>query len=76
MLVWSFVPCTLGEMDARLVRGVHAFNAGEFFAAHEVWEELWLDSVGPGKQLLQGLVQIAAGYAKVETGIGDRKSVV
>jgi len=50
------------------VRGVHAFNAGELFAAHEVWEELWLDSGGPEKQLLQGLIQIAAGYAKVETG--------
>jgi predicted metal-dependent hydrolase len=56
-------------MDARLVRGVDAFNAGRFFAAHEIWEALWLESVGPEKPLLQGLVQIAAGYAKVETGV-------
>jgi uncharacterized protein len=58
-------------MDSRLVRGVDAFNAGRFFTAHEIWEELWLESVGPEKQLLQGLIQIAAGYAKAETGVGS-----
>ena len=55
--------------DRRLARGVDAFNAGRFFAAHEIWEALWLDTVGPEKVLLQGLVQIAAGYAKVESGL-------
>jgi predicted metal-dependent hydrolase len=54
--------------DARLTRGVERFNAGEFFTAHEIWEAMWLDTVGAEKLLLQGLVQIAAGYAKVETG--------
>jgi uncharacterized protein len=56
-------------MDPRLARGVDAFNAGEFFLAHEIWEALWLETVGPEKALLQGLVQIAAGYAKVESGV-------
>ena len=56
-------------MDARLQRGVEAFNAGEFFLAHEIWEALWLETIGPEKVLLQGLVQIAAGYAKVESGV-------
>lgn len=56
-------------MDPRLARGIEQFNAGSFFDAHETWEELWNDTVGPEKLLLQGLVQIAAGYAKVETGI-------
>ena len=56
-------------MDERLQRGVDAFNAGQFFTAHEIWEELWLETVGPEKLLLQGLVQIAAGYAKVESGL-------
>ena len=56
-------------MDARLQRGVEAFNKGEFFLAHEIWEALWLETVGPEKVLLQGLVQIAAGYAKVESGV-------
>ena len=55
--------------DARLMRGVAAFNAGGFFAAHEIWEALWLETVGPEKVPLQGLVQIAAGYAKIESGV-------
>src|SRR5262249_10285682 len=45
------------------------FNAGHFFAAHEIWEAVWDETVGPEKLLLQGLVQVAAGYAKVETGV-------
>jgi len=56
-------------MDARFGRGAELFNAGKFFAAHETWEDLWNDTVGPEKLLLQGLVQIAAGYAKAETGV-------
>ena len=56
-------------MDPRLRRGVAAFNAGDFFGAHEIWEDLWNDSVGADKLLLQGLVQIAAGYAKVESDV-------
>jgi len=54
-------------MDPRLQRGVAAFNAGNFFEAHEIWEDLWGETVGQEKLLLQGLVQIAAGYAKVES---------
>jgi len=52
-----------------LRRGLEQFNAGEFFEAHETWEDLWNDSFGAEKQLLQGLIQIAAGYAKVESGL-------
>jgi uncharacterized protein len=55
--------------DSRLTAGIDAFNSGEFFAAHEIWEGLWLETVGPEKLLLQGLVQIAAGYVKVESGV-------
>jgi uncharacterized protein len=58
-------------MDSRLAVGVAQFNAGRFFVAHEVWEALWDESVGPEKTLLRGLVQIAAGYAKVESGVGS-----
>ena len=56
-------------MDERLVRGVAQFNARQFFAAHETWEDLWLDTVGAERELVQGLVQIAAGYLKAESGI-------
>ncbi len=56
-------------MDARLSIGVAQFNAGRFFVAHEIWEALWDETVGAEKPLLRGLVQIAAGYAKVESEV-------
>ena len=56
-------------MDPLLARGVDEFNAGDFFTAHETWEALWLETASAEKLLLQGLVQIAAGYAKAETGV-------
>jgi len=58
-------------MDTRLSIGVAQFNTGQFFVAHEIWEALWDETVGPEKTLLRGLVQIAAGYAKVESGVGS-----
>jgi uncharacterized protein len=55
-------------MDERLRRGTDQFNAGQFYEAHESWEELWLESSGNEKLFLQGLIQIAAGYVKTHMG--------
>lgn len=42
-----------------LQRGLTLFNAGEFFDAHEVWEDAWRAAPAEEKQFLQGLIQIA-----------------
>jgi len=55
-------------MDPRIAQGVAELNARRYFEAHEVWEEVWLETVGPERQLLQGLIQIAAAYLKAESG--------
>ncbi len=49
--------------------GVRLFNAGEFFAAHEAFEEL-LDRVEGDErwECLVALVQIAVGYHKATAG--------
>jgi hypothetical protein len=53
------------EEDA-FARGASHFDAGRFFDAHEVWEERWLVLTdGPDRILLQGLIQIAAGFHKL-----------
>ncbi|GIW39542.1 MAG: hypothetical protein KatS3mg076_0119 [Candidatus Binatia bacterium] len=54
--------------DPRFARGVAEFHAGHFFEAHEIWEDLWLETQGPEKLLYQGLIQIAAGYHKFSLG--------
>lgn len=46
--------------EEKFQRGVALFNSGEFFLAHEVWEELWMDEAEPEKTFLQGLIQLAA----------------
>ncbi len=48
--------------NEKFERGLADFNAGRFFEAHEVWEELWLAAPEPEKTFLQGLIQIAAAF--------------
>jgi hypothetical protein len=45
--------------------GAQLYNQGSFFAAHEAWELLWVSERDAGpKLLLQGLIQVAAGFHK------------
>lgn len=44
------------------VQGVELFNAGDFFACHEVLEDLWNEQTGPEKRLTQAIIQIAVAY--------------
>jgi hypothetical protein len=48
--------------DGKFEQGVADFNAGRFFEAHEVWEELWLAAAEPEKTFLQGLIQVTAAF--------------
>lgn len=39
--------------------GCDHFDAGEYFEAHEVWEDLWNEVTGEEHSFLQGLIQVA-----------------
>jgi uncharacterized protein (DUF885 family) len=56
------------DFGRTLRRGVGLFNRGRFFAAHEAWEEAWRGATGDDRRLLQGLVQAAAAFVKLERG--------
>ena len=43
-----------------LAEGLRLYDAGEFFAAHEAWENVWLSLQEPDKTFLQGLIQVTA----------------
>jgi uncharacterized protein len=58
---------TLG-IDDSFRRGLAMFNRGEYFACHEVWEELWLRSTGDDKLFYQGLIQAAVAILHAERG--------
>lgn len=49
------------DYDPRYLGGILFFNERDFFEAHEVWESMWLESVGPERSFVQGLIQAAVG---------------
>jgi uncharacterized protein len=55
--------------DARLILGIEEFNRGLFFECHETLEAIWLEEHGEDRLFYQGIIQIAAGYYKVEQGV-------
>lgn len=48
--------------EEKFRRGLELFNSGQFFLAHEIWEELWMEEPQPEKLFLQGLIQTAAAF--------------
>lgn len=59
---------TKPEFAPAFFRGIAHFNAGEFWHAHEAWEELWLESESRLVEFLQGLIQLAAAYHHAKRG--------
>ncbi len=48
-------------MDA----GAAAFERGEFYEAHESWEEVWDVLDDPERRWVQGMIQVATGLHKL-----------
>ncbi|MFQ5876280.1 MAG: DUF309 domain-containing protein [Acidobacteriota bacterium] len=54
------------DFQSCLRRGADLFNRREFFEAHEVWEDAWRVRSGDPARFLQGLIQVAAGFVKLQ----------
>jgi len=51
------------------IAGIDLYNAGEFHAAHDVWEERWMGEVGAQEKLfLQAMIQSAVAFHHLEIG--------
>ncbi|HEY6329060.1 MAG TPA: DUF309 domain-containing protein, partial [Blastocatellia bacterium] len=48
--------------------GIIHFNSRRYYEAHEVWEEVWLESTGTEKLFYQMLIQSAVGLHHYERG--------
>ena len=46
-------------MQRALARGAEHFNRGEFFEAHEIWEESWTSAPVRYRYFLQGIIHFA-----------------
>jgi hypothetical protein len=54
--------------SGELAEGLRLYEAGEFFAAHELWELVWLRTPPPEKAFLQGIIQITAAFHHLQRG--------
>jgi len=52
-------PANADGYDDRYLAGIVCFNRGEYFEAHEVWEDLWMDCPSADRRFYQSLIQAA-----------------
>lgn len=50
---------TLLQRDERFADALRLFDNGEFFACHDVLEEIWSETLDGNRQFLQGLIHAA-----------------
>jgi hypothetical protein len=51
------------------IAGIDLYNACEFHAAHDAWEERWLNEAGPQEKLfLQAMIQSAVAFHHLDIG--------
>lgn len=59
----------LAAYPVEYIAGIELYNAGEFHAAHDAWEERWRDDAGPSEKLfLQAMIQSAVVFHHLEIG--------
>jgi predicted metal-dependent hydrolase len=56
------------SVEDRFEEAVRLFNEGDFFKAHEVWEEQWKTAEGRDRVFYQGLIQAAAALLHARRG--------
>lgn len=57
--------------DPRLQEAIDLFNGEEWYACHDRLEELWHETAGPMRPVLQGILQIAV--AQLHHANGNRR---
>jgi hypothetical protein len=60
---------TESQNDPRFLKGIEEFNQQLYFECHETLEEIWLEEHGDDRKFYQGLIQVAAGYFKLQQGV-------
>jgi predicted metal-dependent hydrolase len=72
-LEWSPMPAYLEAhvvaYPVEYIAGIDLYNAGEFHAAHDAWEERWMGPVAPDEKLfLQAMIQSAVAFHHLQIG--------
>lgn len=57
--------------------GLNTFNGGNYFDAHEVWEELWSEYYLKDRDFIQGLIQLAVCFVHLQNNnLNGAKSLI
>ena len=52
--------------DSRFERGMKLFNSCQWYKSHDVFEEIWHETGGSERQLIQGILQVAVAQVHLE----------
>ena len=52
--------------DSRFEIGMKLFNSCQWYTSHDVFEEIWHETGGPERQLIQGILQVAVAQVHLE----------
>lgn len=50
------------------LEGIRQFNAGEYYRQHDLFEELWVETEGPVRDLYRAILQVGVAYYQIERG--------
>src|ERR1044071_10401177 len=65
----AYLDAHVSAYPVEYIAGIDLYNAGEFHAAHDAWEERWMGEVGPQEKLfLQAMIQSAVAFHNLEIG--------
>ena len=57
----AYRPLPAADRTAAVIAGMRAYDAGDFFEAHELMEPAWMGTDDPAeRELIQGLIKLAA----------------
>lgn len=61
----------LGALHPKAIEGLHLFNEGNYFEAHEELETAWKEEHGSIRDLYRGILQVAVTYLHITRGNYD-----
>ena len=65
----AYLDVHVSAYPVEYIAGIDLYNAGEFHAAHDAWEERWMGEVGPREKLfLQAMIQSAVAFHHLDIG--------
>jgi|GEM_PF-584796 len=56
------------DLPPLAVEGVKKFNNGEYYPQHDLFEEQWVNTQGPVRDLYRAILQVGVAYYQIERG--------